>query len=67
LRLRLDPGSACAEGIAARMDNTFVPDKDGPAKPGGDKPAPASGAVPLAATERGSGRRWAFSCSSAKR
>lgn len=67
MRLRLDPGSACVEGISARMETTFAPEKDGPAKPGGDKPAPASATVPLAATERGSGRRWAFSCSSVKR
>jgi hypothetical protein len=56
-RLRLDPGSACVESLAARIDGLFVPSKD--AKPPTEK---ISGAVTLAATERMTGRRWAFAC-----
>lgn len=65
-RLRLEPGSVCAEGIAARLDGVFVPTSDG----GRGKVAPATvsaaaereGDLPLAATERSSGRRWNFRC-----
>lgn len=56
-RLRMDPGSVCVEGMAARIDGLFVPDKD--AKPAAEK---INGAVTLAATERSAGRRWSFAC-----
>ena len=60
MRLRLDPGSVCVEGVAARVDGTVVAPK---AAPGAAK---AKGMdahkVPLAATERGSGQRWIFQC-----
>jgi hypothetical protein len=56
-RLRLDPGSACVEGMAARIDGLFIPDKD--AKPLTEK---IPGSVTLAATERMTGRRWVFAC-----
>jgi len=63
MRLRLDPGMACVEGIAARLDGTFVPDKEAkPTQQPPDKPAQA-GTVSLAATERSTGRRWSFACS----
>ncbi|MDI1434071.1 hypothetical protein [Polyangium sorediatum] len=60
MRLRIDPGAVCVEGIAARLDGTFLPDKE--TKPTADKP-PATATVPLAATERSTGRRWSFACS----
>lgn len=56
-RLRVDPGSICVENLAARIDGSFVPDKD--AKPVTDK---MPNAVTLAATERMTGRRWVFAC-----
>jgi len=56
-RLRLDPGSACVEAMAARIDGLFIPDKD--AKPLTEK---IPGSVTLAATERMTGRRWLFAC-----
>lgn len=56
-RLRMDPGSVCAEGLAARIDGLFFPEKD--AKPVTEK---IPGAVTLAATERVAGRRWSFAC-----
>jgi hypothetical protein len=39
-RLRMDPGNACVEAMAARIDGVFVPDKD--AKPITDKPLPGA-------------------------
>jgi len=63
LRMRIDPGFACVDAMAARMDGTFT-------KPSGTPPsAPPSaretdaGGLPLAVTERSSGRRWVFRCS----
>ncbi|MRG93542.1 hypothetical protein [Polyangium spumosum] len=61
MRLRLDPGQACVEGIAARLDGTFLPHAEAKARPA-DRPAQPA-AVPLAATERSTGRRWSFVCS----
>lgn len=64
LRLRLDPGAMCVDTIAARMDGTF-------SRSNGPTPAPPPPPsardldpplLPLAATERGTGRRWAFRC-----
>ncbi len=57
-RLRMDPGNACVEAMAGRIDGVFFPDKD--VKPATDKPIP--GAVTLSATERMTGRRWTFAC-----
>ncbi len=63
LRLRLDPGSVCAEGVAARVEGTVVAPK---AAPGAAKPKGVDGQkIPLAATERGSGQRWVFQCGKA--
>jgi hypothetical protein len=63
LRLRFDPGSVCAEAMAARMDGTLAIDK--PAAPASaapkDKPT-FDTAIPLAATERASGKRWGLRC-----
>jgi hypothetical protein len=64
-RLRLDPGSVCAEGIAARIDGVYVKESGRPAAAkGAQKPASAEreGDLPMAATERSSGRRWNFRC-----
>jgi hypothetical protein len=55
LRLRLAPGSVCAEAIAARAGNGF----HAIGEP--NKSALGSG-LPLAARERYSPRRWALSC-----
>lgn len=61
LRLRLDPGSVCAEGIAARVDGTVV--VTGKKSTGKSKPRDVDPhMVPLAATERTSGTRWVFEC-----
>jgi len=60
MRLRLDPGSACVEAITGRLEGPLVPEKDAQ-KANADKPAQA-GTVPLAATERQSGRRWMLAC-----
>jgi hypothetical protein len=67
LRLRLDPGSRCIDGIAATMEGTLTR-SGGNAKDvasAGAKPrdADAGSAISLAATERGpSGRRWLLRC-----
>jgi hypothetical protein len=58
MRLRLDPGSVCAEGIAARVDGVVVTPKKLPSKPR-DVDARK---VALAATERSSGQRWVLEC-----
>ncbi|WP_156041286.1 hypothetical protein [Chondromyces apiculatus] len=60
LRLRVDPGTACVESIGARLQGEFTPE-------GGARGAPAgvgagARAVPFAATERPSGKRWNFQC-----
>jgi len=57
LRLRMDPGMVCIDSVAVRIQGAF-------AKEAG---APRSGAragegIPLAATERQSGRRWSMKC-----
>lgn len=61
MRLRLDPGSICAEGMTARVDGTVVvPGKKGSiaTKPRDVDPRK----IPLAATERTNGQRWVFEC-----
>lgn len=58
LRLRMDPGSVCADGVAARVDGVLVTPKKVTGKPRDV----AANKVPLAATERGSGQRWVLEC-----
>ncbi|WP_437941335.1 hypothetical protein [Sorangium sp. So ce341] len=54
-RLRLDPGSACVEAMSVRLQGTFskAPEKQLDI---------AANAIPLAATERATGRRWRLRC-----
>jgi hypothetical protein len=57
LRLRMDPGVACVDGVAVRLQGAFA--KEAKA----EKPASREGeGIPLAATERPSGKRWSFRC-----
>ena len=62
-RLRLDPGAVCVDALAAVIDGTFTKEA---AKRAAVKPDAKAGAsarsVSLAATEKGTGRRWAFRC-----
>ena len=69
-RLRMDPGFVCVDGVSARMDGTFTKPTNKPGAAGKPtKPAPSASedpealSFPLAATERGSGKRWVFRCS----
>jgi hypothetical protein len=67
MRARMDSGSVCIEGLASRVDGLSSKPKTLGNKVTVPKPGPAAGAVdpaaiPLAATERGTGRRWALSC-----
>lgn len=57
MRLRLNPGSACVEAMSVRLQAIFT-------KPSGagKQAAVAADAIPLAATERATGRRWHFRC-----
>ena len=60
MRLRIDPGSVCAEAITARVDGAMAVTGK---KPAGAKPKDVSPhLVSLAATERVSGQRWIFEC-----
>jgi hypothetical protein len=62
VRLRLDPGLACLEGVAARLDGYRA---DPGARPARGGAAPAMGAlsgIPLAATDRATGKRFAMRC-----
>ncbi|WP_437818968.1 hypothetical protein [Sorangium sp. So ce1078] len=54
-RLRLDPGSACVEAMSVRLQGTFskAPEKQIDI---------GASAIPLAATERTTGRRWRLRC-----
>jgi hypothetical protein len=54
-RLRLDAGSACVEAMSVRLQGTFskAPEKQLDI---------AASAIPLAATERTTGRRWRLRC-----
>ncbi|MFO0593445.1 MAG: hypothetical protein U0441_38240, partial [Polyangiaceae bacterium] len=63
MRLRIDPGSVCAEAITARVDGAVVV-SGGPKKaPTPTKPKDVNAhLVSLAATERVSGQRWIFEC-----
>ncbi|XXX81138.1 hypothetical protein WMF30_20480 [Sorangium sp. So ce134] len=54
-RLRLDPGSACVEAMSVRLQGIF--------SKGSERQIDiAAGAIPLAATERATGRRWRLRC-----
>ena len=57
LRLRLDSGSVCADGLAVRIQGSYTKDAQSAATPAG-----AGEGIPLAATERPSGRRWSLRC-----
>jgi hypothetical protein len=71
MRMRVDPGRACVEAVAAKTSTLYALEAKGappgPAKaltavPGG-KGLPAGAAVvPLAVSERASGRRWGLRC-----
>jgi hypothetical protein len=75
LRVRLDPGRVCVDGLAGKAPGFFAieakgaggaaapaPDKALTAAPGrkGGPEGPAT--VPMAVSERGSGRRWGLTC-----
>jgi hypothetical protein len=55
LRLRLDPGAACVDAMSVRLQGAFA---KAPVK----QVDLAGGGIPLAATERVSGRRWRMRC-----
>jgi hypothetical protein len=63
LRLRLDPGAACVDAISAAIDGVYTKGTAKDAK-AAEKTSekPLTGAVVLSATERPTGRRWAFRC-----
>ncbi len=62
-RLRLDPGSVCAEGVAARIDGVLVRDgAKGVAPAAKPDAAILERDLPMSATERSSGRRWNLRC-----
>ena len=67
MRARMDSGTLCVEALASRVDGLSSKPKTPGAKVTAPKPGPAAAiadaaAIPLAATERGTGRRWALSC-----
>jgi hypothetical protein len=64
-RLRLDPGKACVDALASREEGLASPvtPGDGPkATRQGSAVFDADAAVPLAATDIASGRRWLLRC-----
>ncbi|MEO5727966.1 MAG: hypothetical protein ABI134_24450 [Byssovorax sp.] len=68
MRARMDPGSVCIEALASRVDGLSSRPKTPDRKVAVPAPAPVSSsasdptAIPLAATERGTGRRWGLTC-----
>lgn len=71
MRVRLDPGRACVDGFAARSAAVYPLDAKGAGGRGATTPLTAAPArkssaaerdIPLAATEKGTGRRWAMAC-----
>ena len=64
MRARMDSGSVCVEALASRVVGLAPKPKTPGARV--EPPAPASepeaAAIPLAATERGTGRRWGLTC-----
>jgi hypothetical protein len=75
MRVRLDPGRACVEGLASRSGSFFPVEKadagKGPAKvltaPPGKKAGGEEGSLPMAVTEKPTGRRWGLACKLRKR
>ena len=64
LRLRIDPGAVCLDGVAARMNGAFVKSAAAAGTgAAGEALAGEAEGIPLAATERGTGRRWTLRCS----
>ncbi len=67
MRARMDSGSLCIEALASRVDGLSSTPKTPGSKVLVPRLGPASAsadltAIPLAATERGSGRRWGLTC-----
>jgi len=69
MRARMDSGSLCIEALASRVDGLSSKPKTPGSKAVVPRPTPASPttaadptAIPLAATERGTGRRWGLTC-----
>jgi len=58
-RMLLDPGSACVRAMATRIEGAFVK-SSGPVTK--DPAVKNEEAIPFAATEHGSGKRWNFRC-----
>ncbi|AUX41992.1 hypothetical protein SOCE26_034170 [Sorangium cellulosum] len=54
-RLRLDPGVACVEAMSVRLQAAFTRSSE-------KQPEVAASGIPLAATERATGRRWRLRC-----
>ncbi|WP_156338761.1 hypothetical protein [Chondromyces crocatus] len=67
LRLRLDPGTACVDAVSLKLQAAYARDAKGgtptaKASPSTPSAAPADLRIPLAATERLTGKRWGFRC-----
>jgi hypothetical protein len=70
MRARMDSGSLCIEALASRVVGLAPRPKTPGARAEPPAPAPAAAsssaleatAIPLAATERGTGRRWGLTC-----
>ena len=67
MRARMDSGTLCIDALASRVDGLSSKPKAPGRKIEVPRPGPAStspdaAAIPLSATERGTGRRWALSC-----
>jgi hypothetical protein len=67
LRGRMDPGTVCVDRLASRVDglSSFGKAKPGappPPRPIAVAPMDEASAIPLASTERGTGKRWALQC-----
>jgi hypothetical protein len=56
LRVRLDPGSVCVDAISARSDGAL------PAALRSGRSIDPLNAIPMAVTDRNSGRRWELRC-----
>ncbi len=67
LRGRMDPGTVCIDNLASRVDGLTnlgkpKPGAPPPPKPQAIAPMDEATAIPLASTERGTGKRWALQC-----
>ena len=75
MRVRLDPGRACVESLAARSGLFYGMEKRAPNKgpplpltaPPAKKAGAEEGNLPLAVTEKATGRRWGLACKMRKR